>query len=371
MESNETNSKPMDKDEMEEVLHYMRVVHAFKAYRSSCLRQLEQCEKNFRSLSVAHQEMLPDHLSTIDEAKVCVDVNAALITEITNYCGNMFENKEYREIKDCHIQPTSFDLDKVKSTLKQIVRDWSVDGAEERDLCYRPIIEEILKRKPPNTDESTSAATSVSILVPGCGLGRLAWELANRGYFCQGNEFSFYMLFTSHFIINRTQGDTADDYHQYTVHPWIDKRCNNISWKHALKGVQFPDINPGCLSFKNRFSIAAGDFLEVYTDEAAWDCVATCYFIDTAHNIISYIERIYHILKPGGVWVNLGPLLYHFYGVSNESSVELSYEEVVGIVEKVGFQIKKSDWLKGHYTHNPHSMLRYEYTCAFLVAEKP
>ena len=35
------------------------------------------------------------------------------------------------------------DMEKVQSTLKQIVRDWSKDGEEERAACYNPIIEEI------------------------------------------------------------------------------------------------------------------------------------------------------------------------------------------------------------------------------------
>lgn len=34
---------------------------------------------------------------------------------------------------------------------------------------------------------------------------------------------------------------------------------------------------------------------------ASFDCVATCFFIDTAHNIIDYLEVIYNCLKPGGV----------------------------------------------------------------------
>lgn len=43
----------------------------------------------------------------------------------------------------------------------------------------------------------------VKVLVPGAGLGRLAWELANLGYTCQGNEFSFFMLLASNFILNK------------------------------------------------------------------------------------------------------------------------------------------------------------------------
>lgn len=75
-----------------------------------------------------------------------------------------------------------------------------------------------------------------------------------------------------------------------------------------------------------------------YTDE--WDAICTCFFIDTAHNIIEYIETIYHILKPGGIWINLGPLLYHYYDMPGEPSLELTLDQVLRIVKAVGFQIK-------------------------------
>lgn len=41
------------------------------------------------------------------------------------------------------------DMEKVQSTLKQIVRDWSKDGEQERAACYDPIIEEIERKFPP------------------------------------------------------------------------------------------------------------------------------------------------------------------------------------------------------------------------------
>lgn len=47
------------------------------------------------------------------------------------------------------IMPAStFDMDKLKSTLKQFVRDWSETGKAEREACYQPIIKEILKNFP-------------------------------------------------------------------------------------------------------------------------------------------------------------------------------------------------------------------------------
>lgn len=67
------------------------------------------------------------------------------------------------------------------------------------------------------------------------------------------------------------------------------------------------------------FSMVAGEFVEVYgAKPEAWDCVVTCFFIDTSHNVIDYMECINKILKPGGLWVNLGPLLWHYSEQPNE-----------------------------------------------------
>lgn len=44
---------------------------------------------------------------------------------------------------------TSMDMDKVKTTVKQFIRDWSSEGEQERAVCYQPIIEEIKRRFPP------------------------------------------------------------------------------------------------------------------------------------------------------------------------------------------------------------------------------
>lgn len=46
-------------------------------------------------------------------------------------------------------------------------------------------------------------AEDIKILVPGAGLGRLAFEIAKLGYTCQGNEFSLFMLLASQFVLNK------------------------------------------------------------------------------------------------------------------------------------------------------------------------
>jgi carnosine N-methyltransferase len=45
--------------------------------------------------------------------------------------------------------------------------------------------------------------SDVKVLVPGAGLGRLVFDIAQQGFSCQGNEFSLFMLFASNFVLNK------------------------------------------------------------------------------------------------------------------------------------------------------------------------
>ncbi|RVW95639.1 Carnosine N-methyltransferase [Vitis vinifera] len=95
-----------------------------------------------------------------------------------------------------------------------------------------------------------------------------------------------------------------------------------------------------------------------------WDAVVTCFFIDTAHNIVEYIEIISRILKDGGVWINFGPLLYHFadmYGQEDEMSIELSLEDVKKVALHYGFQMEKERTIETTYTTNPRSMMQVRF----------
>ncbi|KAG9078225.1 hypothetical protein FS749_009802, partial [Ceratobasidium sp. UAMH 11750] len=106
-----------------------------------------------------------------------------------------------------------FDMDKVRSTLKQFVRDWGVEGKVERDACYGPMLDALCEYF---HDVPVEERGNFRVLVPGAGLGRLAWDVAARGFTCQGNEFSHYMLLASYFILNRTHAKF-----EHTIHPFV------------------------------------------------------------------------------------------------------------------------------------------------------
>ena len=59
--------------------------------------------------------------------------------------------------------------------------------------------------------------------------------------------------------------------------------------------------------------------------------------------MIDYINIIKHVLKPGGQFINFGPLLWHWESNEDgEPSIELTLDEVKSLVQKLGFRIDVS-----------------------------
>jgi carnosine N-methyltransferase len=84
--------------------------------------------------------------------------------------------------------------EKVRSTLRSFVRDWSDYGKEEREACYSPILE-VLGREFPEERGGRK------VLIPGCGLGRLAMEVAAMGM----SLHSVFTLFLSYEVRGRKE----------------------------------------------------------------------------------------------------------------------------------------------------------------------
>lgn len=78
------------------------------------------------------------------------------------------------------------------------------------------------------------------------------------------------------------------------------------------------------------------------------------------------------ILVPGGIWVNLGPLLYHYSDINGQNSIEPTYEDLIIIMESIGFDILSSrSGIRTKYAQNPQSMKQSEYQSLFWVCRKP
>ncbi|BGP31008.1 hypothetical protein JCM10296v2_002772 [Rhodotorula toruloides] len=242
---------------------------------------------------------------------------------------------------------------RVVETLKHFVRDWSDVGKAERDALFPPILDAL-------REEFGEKVEGKKVLVPGCGLARLAYEIACDSFSVQANDFSHFMNLGSTLLFTRTHSTN-----QHTLAPYIHLFSHQRSTANLLRTVSFPDVVPR-KDVELRF--CPGDFLELCKEEEGrHEAVVTLFFIDTASNINSYFETIYHTLKPGGIWINLGPLLY--YG---NPGMELPLEDVIRLADMVGFVVEKRESLRDvRYTADELGMYHFTYDCEFWVARKP
>ncbi len=376
MDSAGRNMSQVDREERE---HFRKVLSAFRAYKRDTKERLHRTKSFVKHLPPDQQRLLQEagFQDNLDALENCAQVNYSLILEITADVANMFENKsddggenldravDVDGADRMPIRRTDLnDMDKVQSTLKQFVRDWSKEGEAERSQCYDPILREL-----EHLFADVERRCEVKVLVPGAGLGRLAFEIAKRGFECQGNEFSLFMLIASNFVLNKCSSRNC-----FKVYPYIHQHTNVMAGADMIRGVSFPDVNPNELTGYARFSMAAGDFLEVYGEpeyEGSQDCVATCFFLDCAHNVVDFISTIRRVLKPGGYWINFGPLLYHFADMPTEFSIEPSYDMVRTLVTQSGFEfLREETGVEAVYSQNKLSMLQTVYKCVSFTCQK-
>ena len=161
---------------------------------------------------------------------------------------------------------------------------------------------------------------------------------------------------------------TTREANQHRLHPFIHWWSHQRSTSSTFRQVLFPDAVP---RLSDTFHLDEGDFFDTLS---GWSHIVTLFFIDTSLNVIKTIQHIYSLLDPGGIWINLGPLLWTSSGVS----LELSLDEVVRVVELVGFELLPVDecgeivkMVECEYTSDSEAMMRWVYRAAFWIARKP
>lgn len=435
----------------------------------------------FYALPSAHWQLLSEPpfslLDKFNEVDDAIDANADIADAILTTGLASFGLPAHPNPEDPHTYwhgtATPSDLSKAHSTIRQFYRDWSAEGWQERRVCYDPVLRILHEAfSSPNPDDlnderrsrsgsnHSHALSPIRVLVPGAGLGRLVFELCRAGYAAEGNEISYHQLLASSWVLNHTQNPE-----QYALFPFVSIFSNVRSRQQQLKQVMIPDVHPGSViqaAMENQqapqqqqqqkedddhegpkreyeqeraqkrkdlssvamgsMSMSAADFVVLYGADSqrhAFDAVATVFFIDTAPNLIRYLEAISNCLKPGGIWINVGPLLWHFehedkrspskdhhnqqqlevgiveeirgtelvalsaeessstrssQGIGEPGSVELTEEEVFHLVRRFGFEIEPKelppDSSISGYIQDPDSMLLNVYRPSAWVARK-
>ena len=107
--------------------------------------------RSFYALPQAHWKMLAappfNFLETLDKTDDAIDSNAELARAIVAVGLRSFPSLAAVSPQGELMIPLEWtgvakhaDIDKARSTIRQFYRDWTAEGAMERDTCYAPIL---------------------------------------------------------------------------------------------------------------------------------------------------------------------------------------------------------------------------------------
>ncbi|KAM4062697.1 hypothetical protein HRG_007521 [Hirsutella rhossiliensis] len=348
-------------------------LHGFTRYRERQAAELKRLRGLYKNVSKAQKAFLEHHLSysskfTHVEQKLLH--NQALCDRVVRHALEFYgiENEElHKHIADTEATGQQADKISVSQALKHIVRDWTDEGDHERSApfaCMLPTLDGLFPAR-------HAAAEKVKILVPGAGLGRLGHDIHRlRGFQVTINEWSMFMNVVYRFIERYGLRDGQ------TFHPFVDGWSHHTSDSKMQRQLQFPDVdvNP------HSVLMMEGDFTTAFRhQEGFYDVVVTYFFIDTARNLIMYFDTIKKILKPGGYWINLGPLLY-----GTAPFVQLSLQDIVKVAEAMKFEfLETSDEcgiltfanstvrsIEAIYGFDKEALTKNSYNAQFWVAKR-
>ena len=204
------------------------------------------------------------------------------------------------------------------SVWRHLAKDWSAEGHAGLQELHAEIGSMVATE--------LNGRAGGSVLLPGCGTARLAWELSNQlpDALVIGTDTSAAQLAVARHMLGCTQPGTL------SIHPFLEESKNNADDDARLTKLVVPDVAPGpppanlVLALQPPSSLellpgagAVGDASTPGTDEPLLprqvDVVVTCFFLDCLPDTLSAVRAIRDALAPGGVWVFAGPLEYHHW----------------------------------------------------------
>lgn len=402
----------------------------------------------FASLSYEDKKVVGDLWTQKEHAlRDSIRSNAELATAVAEYSRDFFINQGYAEeilrmdemmeLESVNCEPSNEEKAIARSAIRQIWRDWSSEATAERNACFAPILEDIVQRF------YRQERSEIKILIPGSGLNRLGFNLSHAGYNVEANEVSYIHLLATNFVLSRTDNghgkvqrpgflgniETSGAKSTFTVCPWNLSFSNNLKIANQFTKYTVPEIMPASSTYLDqppildttartlafsapRLSLNGNNFMTDYTDASSvgqYDIVITCFFIDTAPNFLSYIRTIKRLLKPSGVWINVGPLLWNCFengpGGRREGDItidedtqarqlpqplsqtqrpmnqdpasqwdkklEFSHEEIIHLLKGMSFSVRQDrDVGTAGYCFDERGLMNTEYKLRFWVAVK-
>ncbi|ODV62387.1 S-adenosylmethionine-dependent methyltransferase [Ascoidea rubescens DSM 1968] len=369
----------------------------------------------YRSLLEEDKKLIPWFQGHLKALEYCISKNEIFFRRVVSKVAREWVPESLLD-KELWQKSTVVGFERVKSVLLQLNREWSEASQKERAESFGKILGYLDQNY-----KNKKRRQNMDVLVPGVGLSRLSLDIIQRGFRCQGNEFSYFMLIVSNYILN-----CSNIKNEFEIYPFLHRFSNQISRKYQIRKVLVPDINASevlkdlreiqKIDAQNLMSICSGSFIDLYgpnygikdsdfydkfkessfefraSNEEKFDIIITSFFIDTSANIFEYVKAIKWSLKPDGVWINFGPLLWHYEQEEDTFTVaefedckknkqvpmkglELTREDLLQCIKSMGFEFKvyenNVETTYGNDGVNSGKVLaEWVYRCEFWVCNK-
>lgn len=338
-------------------------LEALRSFQEHSRREVARVKKNLNGLSDDDKASLiwspDDQVKSMEEA---VNTNLAFLEKV----ADLIQQHSAKLGTDLHggmLQAPNSKV--VQNLLQSFVREWSEEGLEERKECFEKLLTTLHKFLKPQLEESIACGKPPPrVLCPGTQLARMAFEVQSRGYSCEACEARALHYFGSEFVRQMCMQKEA-----HRIQPFVLNTCNRFEERDHVRVVPIADVDikEGTLP-----PVHFGDFVQLYRvaeRRATFDGLVTAFALDTSASVFRFVRTAAHVVRPGGIWVNFGPLAYDVeHDEAHGHSIELSWEELRYAVSHFFTVQDDEEFVDSFHAANLKSMMQTQYSCVFFSA---
>jgi hypothetical protein len=186
-----------------------------------------------------------------------------------------------------------------------------------------------------------SVPPSANVLALGAGAGRLSWELHQHwnAHLTLATDINPLLLAAGHKLIVQQQGF---EFYELNSFPQIGR---DLSRAYTLS----PPSDPA--NKRASWFAMAADVWRMPLKPGGFDVILTAWFIDVhGGDNRDLIALIHQWLKPGGLWINSGPLLY-----PKHTPFDCKYgrEELLQLMQVAGFKLENEQLAEHRHLDSP------------------
>ena len=317
------------------------------------------------SSHIAHESLVQENESLINDIKEAVERDPARDSLLSRVIDAYGENNQYFQrtldtirrllpghdfgnVRLSENLPEQYPID---NGLLCLCRDWSWESCTEQEI--RTIMTTLFSLV------DKCAFDLHSVFVPGAGTGRFACEAAVRYDECYALDNTFHMVNDFYNILDHEVNVYDINLYRNVV------RSENVVQKRRLSFLPRDGDSSVPTSALENLCFFVGDALCAPFPDNFFSAIMCIYFIDGVP-IKAQIEHADRLLKPGGLFLNFGPLRYFGSDINNM----LSGEEILLAFKDSGFDILATDVVNNTQYADPVTLTQIESRNFVFAARK-